>query len=118
MAQHNYTGKKGEELAVAWFLKNNYVILHQNWRHKHWEVDIIASRNGILHFIEVKTRTSLFFGYPEDNVGIKKIKYLIGASEEYLYLYPQWNRIQFDILSIILDRNDKVEYYLIEDVYL
>lgn len=118
MAQHNHTGKTGEALALAWFLKNGYTILHQNWRHKHWEVDIIASRNGILHFIEVKTRTSLLFGYPEDNVSIKKIEYLISASEEYLYLNPQWNRIQFDILSIIIEQQDKVEYFLIEDVYL
>lgn len=116
MAQHNNTGKTGEGLAEIWLIQKNYTILHRNWRHKHWEVDIIASHEGVLHFVEVKTRTSMLFGYPEDNVSIKKIKYLIGASEEYLYLNPQWKRIQFDVLSITIS-GDEVEYFLIEDVY-
>lgn len=118
MAKHNLTGKAGENLAAAWFLVNNYTILYRNWRHKHWEVDIIASRNEILHFIEVKTRTSLRFGYPDDNVSRKKIAYLIDAAEEFLYIHPQWTRIQFDVLSIIIRQSGDVEYFLIEDVYL
>ncbi len=118
MALHNHTGKTGEALAETWFIENAYTILHKNWRYKHWEVDIIASRNDVLHFIEVKTRTSLLFGYPEDNVSAKKIAYLISASEEYLYLHPQWNRIQFDILSITMVKFQEVEYFLIEDVYM
>lgn len=117
MAAHNHTGKKGEKLALAWFLNKGYTILHQNWRHKNWEIDIIASRNGMLHIIEVKTRTTLLFGYPEDNVSTKKINYLISAAEEYLILHPQWKRIQFDILSIIINKKEE-EYFLIEDVYL
>lgn len=119
MALHNDTGKIGEDLAFKWFMNNNYTILHRNWRHKHWEVDLIASRDQILHFIEVKTRTSLAYGYPDDNVSVRKINYLIGASEEYLYLNPQWNRIQFDILSIFIKKYpEKVAYFLIEDVYV
>jgi putative endonuclease len=112
-------GKKGEALAVQYFIERNYTILHQNWRYRHWEVDIIASRAGILHFIEVKTRSSLLFGYPEENVDSKKIQYLINASEAFLYQYPQWQRIQFDILSITISKyNADVDYFLIEDVYL
>src|SRR5688572_11917482 len=111
MAMHNHTGKKGEQLALEWFIAKGYSILHHNWRYRNWEVDIIASRNGMLHFIEVKTRTSLKFGYPEDNVSRKKIVYLTGAAEEFLYLHPQWQRIQFDILSIQI-RPEGVEYFL------
>jgi putative endonuclease len=51
-------------------------------------------------------------------VGKKKIQNLINAAEEYLYLNPQWKRIQFDILSILILKNEPVEYFLIEDVYL
>ncbi len=116
MALHNHTGKKGEEIAVAYFVKAGYDILHQNWRHKRLEVDIIASRNGILHFIEVKTRTSLAFGFPEENVSMKKINHLINASEAFLHQYPQWQRIQFDVLSISIN-NGETDFLLIEDVY-
>jgi putative endonuclease len=118
MAKHNQTGHSGEKLAVEYFLKKGYEILFQNWRHKHWEVDIIVSQNGILHFIEVKTRTSLKFGYPEENADSKKIRVLINAAEEFLFLYPQWQRIQFDILSVNINIDGSVEYFLIEDVYL
>lgn len=118
MARHLKTGEFGEQLAVEYFLKNGFTILHQNWRHSHWEVDIIASQNEVLHFIEVKTRRTKTFGNPEEDVSKKKILNLINASEKYLDENPQWKRIQFDILSINLFNNAEVEYFFIEDVYI
>ena len=105
-------------MALEYLLKNGFVILHKNWRHSHWEVDMIASMKGILHFIEVKTRRTKKFGYPEDDVTKKKVTNLINASEEFLFLYPEWKRIQFDILSISLLRNEPAEFFFIEDVHL
>lgn len=118
MAQHNLTGNTGEAMAVQWLSANGWQILHQNWRHARWEVDIIAEKDMVLHFIEVKTRRTRKFGHPEEAVTKKKIQNLINASEEYLYQYPEWKRIQFDILSISILKNEPVEYFLIEDVYL
>ena len=118
MAHHNNTGVLGEKMAVKYFLENGFTILHQNWRHSHWEVDIIASQKNVLHFIEVKTRRTQKFGYPEDDVSKKKIQNLINASEEFLFLYPEWKLIQFDILSITLLKDKPVEYFFIEDVYI
>ena len=118
MAKHNHTGNEGEELGAEHLLGKGYNILEKNWRHSHWEVDIIASKNNTLHFIEIKTRKSKKFGQPEDKVGKKKMENLINAAEQYLYLYPQWKRIQFDILSISMINNNPIEYFLIEDVYL
>lgn len=118
MAEHNKTGSTGEALAATYFTQNGYTILHTNWRHSHWEVDIIATKNNVLHFIEVKTRKTKKYGLPEESVSKKKIQNLINASEEYLYQHPQWQRIQFDILAITILKNDPVEYFLIEDVYL
>ena len=118
MAHHNYTGLLGEKMAIEYLLKKGFSILHQNWRHSHWEVDVIASLNNTLHFIEVKTRRTQKFGYPEDDVSKKKIENLINASEEYQFIYPQWKLIQFDVLSITIQKNKPVEYFFIEDVYL
>ena len=118
MASHNQTGATGEILAGKYFEEKGFSILHQNWRHKHWEIDIIAARNNTLHFIEVKTRRTKNFGLPEDNVTNKKIKNLINAAEEYLHQYPKWEKIQFDVLAISILKNKPVEYFLIEDVYL
>ena len=118
MAQHNLTGNIGETLAIGYLLEKGYLIMHQNWRHSHWEVDIIAEKDAILHFFEIKTRLTKKFGHPEDGVDTKKIQNLINAAEAYLYQQPQWIRIQFNILAITILKNDPVEYFLIEDVYL
>ena len=118
MAKHNHTGKQGEDLGAEHLLGAGYSLLERNWRHSHWEVDIIAVKNNTLHFIEIKTRRSKNFGQPEDKVGKKKMENLINAAEQYLYLFPQWQRIQFDILSISILNNKPIEYFLIEDVYL
>lgn len=72
----------------------------------------------ILHFIEVKTRRTTTFGYPEDGVGRKKIKNLMGAAEEFLLLHPGWKRIQFDILAITIEKSKGPEFFFIEDVSL
>ena len=118
MAHHNHTGLLGEKMAVEYLLKKGFSILHQNWRHSHWEVDIIASLATTLHFIEIKTRRTQKFGYPEEDVTKKKMTNLINASEEYLHQNPNWKQIQFDILSITILKNKPAEFFFIEDVYI
>lgn len=118
MAQHNQTGTSGEKMAAGYFTSIGFTVLHTNWRHSHWEVDIIAHKNNILHFIEVKTRRTKKFGHPEEAVSKKKIQNLLNAAEEYLYQHPEWKRIQFDVLAITVLKNEPVEYFFIEDVYV
>ena|SRR5882757_4502643 len=118
MAQHNLTGSLGETMAATYLTNNDYLLLHTNWRHSHWEVDVIASKNNILHFIEVKTRRTKKFGHPEESVSKQKIRNLMSAAEEFLYQYPEWKRIQFDILSITMLKDEPVEYFFIEDVFV
>lgn len=79
---------------------------------------MIASLNSILHFIEIKTRRTKKFGYPEEDVTKKKLTNLINASEEYLFQNPQWKMIQFDVLAINLLTNEPAEFFFIEDVYV
>ncbi len=118
MANHNLTGALGEKMALEYIIEKGFILLHQNWRHSHWEVDIIASKNKVLHFIEVKTRRTKKFGYPEEDVTKKKLINLINASEEFIFLNPIWTHIQFDILSINLLQNKPAEYFFIEDVHV
>ena len=84
MAKHNNTGISGEKMGAEYITKAGYVILEKNWRHSRSEVDIIASKNNTLHFIEIKTRRSKKFGLPEEKVGRKKMENLINAAEQYL----------------------------------
>lgn len=118
MAHHNDTGFFGEKIAADYLSKKGFHILHQNWRFSHLEVDFIASLNNTLHFIEVKTRRTRKFGFPEEDVTKKKIENLINASEEYLSVHPEWKQIQFDVLSISLIKGQPAEFFFIEDVYV
>ena len=65
MALHNKLGAKGEELAADYLQKLGYNILHKNWRHSHYEIDIIAEKGNKLHFIEVKIRSSKILVTPK-----------------------------------------------------
>jgi putative endonuclease len=112
---HLHTGAAGEALAADYLLAEGFTILERNWRHGRREVDIIAEKQGVLHFIEVKTRRSNRYGRPEDQVDGRKMELLAEAAAEYLHRHPQWQRIQFDILSITLGGSG-TEYFFIEDV--
>lgn len=118
MASHNKLGIEGENLAENWLKEKGYEILHRNWRHSHYEIDIVALKNKMLHIVEVKTRWSSRFGFPEDSVTKKKFKNLQKAADEFLFLNPGYKWIQYCILSITLHKNKEPEYFLIEDVFL
>ena len=118
MARHNETGKKGEALAASYLQQQGFTVLHSNWRHERYEIDIIATREEVLHFIEVKTRQSLCFGLPEESVTYQKIRHIVTAGVAFQYQYPSWKRVQYDVLSIVLIDEQPPEYLFIEDVYL
>lgn len=118
MANHNDTGKSGEALAAGYLLQKGFTLLAANWRYSYYEIDIIASLDGVLHFIEVKTRRTSKYGFPEESVDRRKLERLMLAAEEYLYLNPGWKRIQYDVLSIVLAINASPAYFFIEDVSL
>ncbi|MDB5232241.1 MAG: YraN family protein [Chitinophagaceae bacterium] len=61
-------GNKGEDIAANHLQQLGFEILERNWRFRKWEVDIIASKGKLLHFIEVKTRTNLNYGRPEESI--------------------------------------------------
>ena len=74
MPNNTEKGNQGEEIARAHLLKHGYTILEKNWRHKHLEIDIIASIDSTLVIVEVKLRASDFFGNPEEFVTKTKQK--------------------------------------------
>jgi putative endonuclease len=117
MATHNDLGKKGEQLAVNYLLKNNYKILERNWRFKKAEVDIIALKKDILVAVEVKTRTSNYFGNPQDFVNQKKIQLLVEAINEYVISKDLDVDVRFDIIAVLLNKKETDIEHL-EDAFL
>jgi len=103
MATHNETGKTGEDLAAAYLEKNGFRILDRNWRHGKGEVDIICTREGFIVFVEVKTRSTDFFGNPEEAVDKKKKSFLVKAADNYVNLHDIPLEVRFDIVSILIN---------------
>ncbi len=118
MALHNELGRIGEALGKTFLEEQAFTILHLNWKYSYYEIDIVATRNDVLHFIEVKTRRSQKFGLPEESVDDRKLKKIIRAAEEFLERFPGWTKVQYDVLSVSFRADNVAEFYLIEDVYL
>jgi putative endonuclease len=111
LAQHTELGKKGEQLAVDFLLKNGYELLERNYRYDKAEVDIIALKDDILAVVEVKTRSTLDFGNPQDFVKPKQIKNLVKAVDEYINKYDLELEVRFDIIAIVKEGNRfKIEH--------
>jgi putative endonuclease len=100
MADHNELGKLGEELAEQYLRKNGYAILDSNWTFQKAEIDIIAMKENTLAIVEVKTRSSIDFGSPQDFVKPKKIQLLVKAVDAYVNQKNLDLEIRFDIIAI------------------
>lgn len=100
-------GNIGEELAVRYLTNKNYLILNKNYYIKGGEVDIVAwdKASQEVVFIEVKTRTSRQYGWPEEAVNPKKRHFLAKTANRYLahHHYPFDQNYRFDSLAIELD---------------
>jgi len=110
-------GLFGENMAISHLSELGFEIMHRNWRYKHLEIDIIANKDNLLHIIEVKTRTSIKFGYPEQFIHRKKMQFLKNAAAFFQYENPRWKYLQFDVISIFLNDKQIWELAFFEDVY-
>jgi len=116
MAEHNDFGKKGEEMAQKHLRSKGYKIKAVNWRYGKDEIDIVAMHNSFLIIVEVKTRSTNFFGEPEEAVSIKKRKFLVRAADAYINIHNVAEEVRFDIISIVVTGN-RWEINHIEDAF-
>jgi len=105
MATHNELGKEGERRAIGFLRENGYEILETNWRYGKAEIDIIARKDSALVVVEVKTRSAIAFGLPQDFVNPKKIKLLVNAIDHYCRTIDFNGEVRFDIIAIVSERN-------------
>jgi putative endonuclease len=117
MAKHNDLGKQGEELAVEFLRKNGYEILETNWTFQKAEVDIIAQKENTLAIVEVKTRSSLDFGLPQDFVKPKKIQLLVKAVNEYVISNNLDVEVRFDIIAVHKEGSSFAMEHLVDAFY-
>ena len=105
MGNNKELGDKGEGIAADYLQKEGYEVLARNYRYSRNEVDIIASKNDLLVFVEVKTRTSTYFGYPEESVTDRKAELIMEAADNYIFDNDWQGDIRFDIIAIEFQSN-------------
>lgn len=117
MAQHNDTGRIGEEIAIGYLRDKGYHILETNWRIEKWEVDIIAEDKGERVFVEVKTRFGEDYGTPADAVTRKKQRYLINAANLYASQLDYEGKMRFDVICVYMQKGKQAAIEHIEDAF-
>lgn len=116
MAAHNELGTLGEEMACNLLLAKGYTIRHRNWQAGHCELDIVAQKDNFLIIIEVKTRSNNYFGNPEEFITRTKIKRIIKAAQRYIDYYKLECEMQFDVISVLKNRDGTFTVEHLEDV--
>lgn len=117
MAEHNEFGKWGESKAAEYLEHKGYSIVERNWRYRHKDIDIIAVKDDILAFVEVKTRRNNLFAEPESAVDWQKIKSLSLAANAFIKSHRIGAEVRFDIITITGDDNEHCINH-IEDAFL
>ncbi|HMB91880.1 MAG TPA: YraN family protein [Rhodothermales bacterium] len=120
-----HIGDQGEAIAAAYLEAQGYTILERNYRFEHAEVDLVCfkpaaqyEQGGELIFTEVKTRTGLGFGRPEEAVTEEKKRHLIRAAKAYLYERKlEGSPCRFDVISIVLQGGQEPEIEHFEDAF-
>ena len=93
--------------------KQGFKIIDTNWQTRFGELDIIASKGDILHFVEVKLKVGEHFGTPEEMINKRKLYQIRKTAEMYLLKNKQirkvFTKFQTDAVAIVLSENGEVE---------
>ncbi len=118
-------GRQGEDLAVVYLEEKGYRILERNYRFEGSEVDIVSFKpddryelGGEIVFVEVKTRSDVLFGRPEEAISEQKRRHIIKASRAYLYESKlERSPCRFDVIGIVVseDAEPAIEHF--EDAF-
>jgi putative endonuclease len=112
----NKIGLLGENIALKFLLSKGFCLVEKNYLTKYGEIDIICEKEGIIHFVEVKSvscenlDTFLSLKHkPEEKVTFSKIKKIHKVVEIFFSEkdYQRMSSIQIDVLSVYIDQKSK-----------
>jgi putative endonuclease len=112
------SGRHGEELAVQYLKKKKYQILETNFKFGRGEIDIIARDKETLVFIEVKTRKTTAFGFPEEAVTPRKQNQIRAIARGFLYQKKlKLSPVRFDVIAVCLRSPQDYSIHHIENAF-
>ncbi len=110
MAKHNELGSRGENIAKKYLRSKGFRILETNFRAGKGEIDIVAEKNKMIVFVEVKTRSSLLYGKPCEAITPYKQRMLRTTATSYLlhHAAPESSG-RFDVVEILMRSDEEYE---------
>ena len=104
MRYRKNVGDFGEQFATEMLNLSGYRVIARNFRVREGEIDIIAIKDGGMHFIEVKTRNGDEFGYTSDSRRVTKQKKIKNAARQYLSSRRgNWEDVSFDVFEVMVN---------------
>ncbi len=108
--QHRF-GKWAEDKAAAFLEEKGYEILERNFRYDRAEIDIIAKSKEFIVVVEVKARSTDYFGHPQDFINRRKVRQLVKAANYYVMENDITSEVRFDAIGILKEGDGwKVEH--------
>ena len=102
-------GKWGESIAADYIENNGYKILEKNFRTEYGEIDVIAEKEGVIVFVEVKTRTGKQYGHPEGAITPQKSLHMLESAQAYIQGHSD-SAMEWRIDVIAIYKNKLGEY--------
>lgn len=118
MAEHNDTGRLGENIAADFLERKGFRIIERNWREGHRDLDIVAIDADNLVIVEVKTRRNNDFIEPELAVDERKIRNISIAASKYVKYRNIDMPVRFDIVAVTGAGGKDCKINHIEDAFL
>ncbi len=118
MAAHNDLGHWGEDKAAEYLIGKGYSIMDRNWKLGKRDLDIVATKDGEIVFVEVKTRRNNDFMMPQQAVDWRKARSLSYCIKAYLNYHRLNMRFHVDIIAITGTNDENITIDHIENVRL
>ncbi len=99
MSRNQSIGRWGEQAAADYLCEHGYELVERNVRTPHGEIDLVARKDGITVFVEVKARTGLSYGPPEVAVTARKQAHML-ASADYYAQQHEVDHWQIDVIAV------------------
>ena len=113
-----YRGEYGEKIAYGYLKKNGYTVLAKNYHSPYGEIDLIAQKDGILSFIEVKLRDVSCLYEAEESITKTKQKKIIQTAEYILQQHSTQLQPRFDIIGITLLGEQQVNIRFLSNAFV
>lgn len=117
MTSQTRSGTQGEQVAANYLLSKGYQIIERNYRYKRSEVDLVVRKNACLVFVEVKTRTTSRYGFPETFVSNRKRETISTGARRYVEEANWEGNMRFDVVAVMMKKGLVKEVAHFEDAF-